>query len=138
MQGLLRLKIDEERTMYRTVMWTTAIGAGIGVFSAIEGSVGLMVVMGLFGAVFGCAMGSGLCLVLMAFKTKNSAGHQFLGKQEADMENGLAFDSYEEAKIGKKWMDDREQFPIAGDPDPVARAMTGSPDLANLHRDREF
>ena len=117
--------------MYKSVIWTmTVVGAAIGAFSAIMNSIGLMVVMGIIGAVFGCAFGAGISLFIRVVKNQTDSPR---ARQEASVVEEMGSGPVSQLKFA-----DTEQFPMAGDPDPVARAMTGSPNLANLNKNQGF
>lgn len=117
--------------MYKAVIWTAiVIGAAIGVFPVIMESVGLMVVMGIIGAAFGCAFGAGISLFLRVVKNRTDSSH---------VKQGDSFmEEMDSGPVSQLKFADKDQFPMAGDPDPVARAMTGSPDLANLNKNQGF
>lgn len=123
--------------MCKAVIWTTTvIGAAIGAFSAMMEGIGLMVVMGLIGATFGCAFGGGISLLIRVAKKRVDSPDT--GDQGPTTEDMMGNASLGQMKMTDKWTDDQDRFPVAGDPDPVARAMTGSPDLANLNKNQGF
>lgn len=125
--------------MFRTAIWiATVAGVVIGVLSAMADSVGTMVVMGLVGAAFGCPLGAGLGALMMALKRESStASRSFC---DHAINERIAFDPLDQMNIGRKWVTDSERsdFPIAGDPDPAAKAITGWHDAADIARSRDI
>lgn len=124
--------------MFRTAIWiATVTGVAIGVFSAMTDSVGTMVVMGLVGAAFGCPLGAGLGALMMGLKRKSRTGSRSFG---AHTDERMAFDPLEPMNIANKWVSDNERsdFPIAGDPDPAAKAVTGWRDATDIARSRDI
>ena len=119
--------------MYRVVIGiASAVGAAIGVLSAIADGIGTMIVMGVIGAAFGGPLGGGLCALLRGFK------RQVSDRRGADEKSGSGIDPYVQMNLARQWMDDQERSPIVGDPDPAAKSVTGWRDVADVARDRDI
>lgn len=115
---------------------TAGLGAALGAVSSIHDGLGLMVVMGCIGAMFGCALGSGLCALVDAISRKKRmlrfSTNKVSESREIDVDTNL------QMELAKKWSDDKDHFPVAGDIEVVTRVKTGSPDLTRLNNHSGF
>lgn len=114
------------------------IGAMLGVFTSIQEGIGLMLVMGVIGATFAGAIAGGVCAVVQALRRQSPESQwqdRFVGSVQED---NTEFHSAQLMDMAKQWSDEKEQFPIAGDPDPVAKSITGWRDVADMVRNRDI
>ncbi|WP_147383864.1 hypothetical protein [Noviherbaspirillum sedimenti] len=114
------------------------IGAMLGVFTSIQEGVGLMLVMGVIGAAFAGAIAGGLCAVVHAFSRQSIKCEPQECYSGSALDENTDFDHAGLMAMAKKWSDDKERFPIAGDPELISRVKSGSPDLTNLNHHNGF
>lgn len=114
------------------------IGAMLGALSASQEGVGLMLVMGAIGAAFAGAIAGGMCAVVQVIGRKTPDGvlpDRLTGSVlEDDADNNAA----ELMAMAKKWADEKERFPIAGDLDPISKSTTGWKDASDAFRNRDI
>lgn len=124
--------------VYFVIGIAMGIGAMLGALTSIREGAGLMLVMGVIGAAFAGAIAGGVCAVVQAVRRKTPAGYPenpyaaHALDEMADMDPGGLI------ARAKNWSDEKERFPIAGDPDPISRVKSGSPDLTNLNHHNGF
>lgn len=94
-------------------------GMIMGVLAAWADGIELMIVLGAIGALASLTIGGCLC-ALVGKSEKRASPRSVPG------------DRTRFASINTSPVDDKDRLPIAGDPDPVSRAMTGTPDLTRL------
>lgn len=114
------------------------IGAMLGVFTSIEDGVGLMLVMGIIGAVFAGAIAGGLCAMVQALRRRTFEidwQDRFAGRP---LEENANIDHAGQMTMAKKWSDEKDLFPIEGDPDPISKSITGWRDAADITRSRDI
>lgn len=114
------------------------IGAMLGIFTSIQEGIGLMLVMGVIGAAFAGAIAGGLCAVAQALRRQPAESHwqdRYAGNA---LEDGADINSTQMMDMAKQWSDEKERFPIAGDPELISRIKSGSPDLTNLNHHNGF
>jgi ABC-type lipoprotein release transport system permease subunit len=124
--------------MGRWIGIATVLGAASGAVSAIRDSIGLMIIMGVIGAAFGCAVGGGIMAAVNTL-TQKRTDHSIRSRQTSGLlEADIGVDPASQMELAKEWADAKKQFPIAGDPELIARIETASPDLSNLNRHNGF
>lgn len=128
----------EQAMFFFVIGMAMGIGAMLGVFTSIEEGVGLMLVMGVIGAAFSGAIAGGLCAVVRAVTHNTSEGYSQDQFATSALEEGVNIDPAGLIDIAIKWSDEKERFPISGDPELISRVKSGSPDLTNLNRHNGF
>lgn len=114
------------------------IGAMLGAFTSIHEGVGLMLVMGVIGAVFAGAIAGGVCAILRALRQRPLESDWQVRIAGSDLDDDTDIHAVQLMNLAKQWSDEQERFPIAGDPELISRVKSGSPDLTNLNRHNGF
>ncbi|HCY63201.1 MAG TPA: hypothetical protein DHV59_10300 [Oxalobacteraceae bacterium] len=114
------------------------IGAMLGALSATQEGVGLMVVMGTIGAVFAGAIAGGVCAVVQAIGRKTPDESSLDYPSGGALDDNADLDAAQLMTMAEKWEDEKERFPIAGDPEPISKSITGWRDAADLVRNRDI
>jgi hypothetical protein len=116
--------------MYKIVVWvTSATGAALGIFSSVMDSLGLMIVMGLIGAAFGCLVGNGVTLLVKSRQKKSNWNMQ---------ENKGEMEDIRRDHRGVGSDEKSSEFPIPTNSDPVTKSITGWRDAADVARSRDI
>lgn len=114
------------------------IGAMLGVFTSIEDGVGLMLVMGIIGAVFAGAIAGGLCAMVQALRRRTFESDwqdRFAGSPLVD---DAGIHSAQLMEMAKKWSDEVEHSPIVGNVDHVSKSISGWRHSADITRSRDI
>ena len=124
--------------MQRFISAPAVLSAVAGVFLVRNENWGTWIVMGFFSALVGVSIASGVKALTRGRVTYGTGKVRGRGKRGISAREHVRhepdFHPTQVSNASPLFYISEEDFPVACSSDPVARQMTGSPDLANLNR----